>query len=125
MLDRAAVEAEEEELREAAAALPDEQRRDFYREVKGELKDPDTYAVLNWFFVVGLHHFYLRRWGRGMLDVGLFAAGIVLIVAQQPLIGIALILLVAGLELWALVRSQVIVADWNNAIFRRVLGRYQ
>lgn len=76
MLDRDSVEAEEEQLREAAAALPDEQRRGFYREVKRELKDPDTYAVLNWFFLVGLHHFYLRRWGRGLLDIGLVIAGI-------------------------------------------------
>ncbi|MBA1149184.1 TM2 domain-containing protein [Ectothiorhodospiraceae bacterium WFHF3C12] len=124
MLKREAVEAEEERLREAAAALPDDKRRTFYREVKRELKDPDTYAVLNWFFLVGLHHFYLRRWGRGVLDLGLVLLGIVLLVMQQLVAGVALILLVAIVELWALVRSQVIVQDWNNQVYRQALRRF-
>lgn len=124
MLNQQEVDAEEERQRELAATLPDEKRKAFYRDVSRELKDPDTYAVLNWFFLIGLHHFYLRRWARGMLDLSLFLLGLLLLFAQQPVLGIALIVLVSAMELWALFRAQLIVQDWNNGIYRRLLQRH-
>ncbi|WP_070989020.1 hypothetical protein [Halofilum ochraceum] len=124
MLDWRAVEAEEDRLRAAAAGLPDQERAAFHREARRRLKDPDTYAVLNWFFIVGLHHFYLGRHGRGLLDVGLVAAGIGLMVEGHVLAGLGPILAVLILELGALFRSQVIVQDWNNRIQRQLLRAY-
>lgn len=124
MLNRGDVEAEEERLRNLANSLPDERRKAFYREASRQLKDPDTYAVLNWLFITGLHHFYLRRWGRGALDLGLFLVGIWLIVNQAFVLGGALILSVFVIECWALFRAQVIVQDWNNQVYRRLLERY-
>jgi TM2 domain-containing membrane protein YozV len=124
MLKQQDVDAEEERLRELARQLPEAQRKAFYHEVKRELRDPDTYAVLNWFFVAGLHHFYLGRWIRGVIDLGVFLLGVALIIVQLTWPGIALILLVTAWELWALFRSQIIVQDWNNAVYRRLLRRY-
>ncbi len=124
MLDQRAVEAEEDRLRAVAAGLPDKERAAFHREARRRLRDPDTYAVLNWFFVVGLHHFYLGRHGRGLLDVGLVAAGIGLMIAGQVLFGLAAILGVFILELQALFRSQVIVQAWNNRIQRQLLHEF-
>lgn len=124
MLNQQQVDAEEEQLRRLAARMPDERRKAFYQDVSRELKDPDTYAVLNWFFLVGLHHFYLRRCARGVLDLSLFLLGVALLILQQPLLGIALIVLVAAMELWALFRAQVIVQDWNNGVYRRLLQRH-
>jgi len=69
MLKQADVDAEEESLRQAIRKLPDEQRREFYQLAGKRVKDPDTYATLNWFFMVGLHHFYLKRWVRGLVDI--------------------------------------------------------
>lgn len=125
MLERDAVAAEEERLRERARALPDASRKAFHESLRHQLKDPDTYAALNWFFLVGLHHFYLGRWARGALDVALFAAGIGLLVLGQPWPGTALILVVGMVELWALFRAQLIVQDWNNGVYRRLLASYE
>jgi len=125
MLDRHAVQAEEEALRQRASALPDASRKAFYEAAREALKDPDTYAALNWFFIVGLHHFYLGRWWRGALDLLLFAAGITLLFAGQPWLGAALILAVSVVELGALFRAQIIVQDWNNSVYRRLLARHE
>lgn len=125
MLEQREVDAEEERLRARANALPAERRKAFYGEAGRALKDPDTYAALNWFFLVGLHHFYLGRWGRGIADLGLFVLGLALMVAGEILPGVLLILAVAAWELWALFRAQIIVQDWNNGIYRRLLERHE
>lgn len=124
MLNQQDVNAEEARLRQLANALPDEQRKEFYRDVKRQLRDPDTYAAVNWFFLVGLHHFYLGRWGRGLLNLAVFLLGVALIIAQLIWPGVALIVLVSVWELWALFRAQIIVQDWNNQLYRRLLKRY-
>ncbi len=124
MLKQAEVDAEEDRLRNLASALPDDQRSLFYRDLKRELKDPDTYAVLNWFFLTGLHHFYLGRWLPGAIDLGLFLVGIVVMINGEILLGLGLILLVTLWELWALFRAQIIVQDWNNKIYRRLLEHH-
>lgn len=123
-LKQAEVDTEEERLRRVAASLPDDTRKAFYSELKRELRDPDTYAVLNWFFLVGLHHVYLRRWGRAILNISLVLLGGIFLVAQEWMTGAILILVVVLLELWELFRSQIIVQDWNNRVFQKVLSRY-
>ncbi|MAT52813.1 MAG: hypothetical protein CMK32_16675 [Porticoccaceae bacterium] len=125
MLHQRDVDADEERLRTAVAALKDEQRRVFYERARNRLRDPDTYAALNWFFLAGLHHFYLGRWWLGLLDLGVFLLGVVLIVAGLVWPGIGLILCVSVLELWALFRAQIIVQDWNNRIYRSLLAEAQ
>lgn len=124
MLDQRTIDAEEDCLRAAVASLPDSERAAFHREARRRLRDPDTYAVLNWFFMVGLHHFYLGRYGRGLLDIGLVAAGIGLMIGGHLLVGLGAILVVFILELQALFRSQVIVQAWNNGLQRQLLGEY-
>lgn len=124
MPDQREIDAEEDRLRAAAAGLPDRERAAFYREARRRLRDPDTYAVLNWFFMVGLHHFYLGRYGRGLLDIGLVVAGIGLMIGGHMLAGLGPILVVFILELQALFRSQVIVQAWNNRIQRELLREY-
>jgi TM2 domain-containing membrane protein YozV len=124
VLSQQDVDAREERLRALANRLPDAQRRAFYQAVRHELRDPDTYAVLNWFFVAGLHHFYLRRWARGALDLGVFVLGVVLIFTGAIWIGMALIAAVTVLELWALFRAQIIVQDWNNHVYAQSLKRH-
>lgn len=123
MLKQAEVDVEEERLREAVNDLDDGQRRAFYRELKGRIKDPDTYAALNWFFIAGLHHFYLGRWQLGLLDLALFLAGVAMIIGQHPVAGL---LLIAGVSLWelgALFRAQIVVQAWNNRVYSRCLEK--
>lgn len=124
MPDQRAIEAEEDRLRAVVAGLPDKERAAFHRQARRRLRDPDTYAVLNWFFMVGLHHFYLGRHGRGLLDIALVAAGIGLVIGGHTLPGLGAIGVVFILELQALFRSQVIVQDCNNRIQRELLHEY-
>lgn len=124
MPDQRAIDAEEDRLRAAAARLPDGERAAYYREARRRLRDPDTYAVLNWFFIVGLHHFYLGRHLRGLFDIGLVAAGIGLMINGHVTPGVAAVVLVLLLEMQALFRSQGIVQAWNNRIQRQLLYEY-
>lgn len=123
MLNQQQVDAEEEQLREQAAALPDEQRNVFYQQLKPLLRDPDTYATLNWCFLAGLHHFYLGQWGRGLFNLLVFVLGVALLFTPLLLIGIALLVLISVAELWALFRAQIIIQHWNNQLMRRLLQR--
>ena len=60
------LEQEEDELRAQISALPDPERKRYYQQIKPRIRDPDTYAALNYSIVAGLHHFYLGHWGRGL-----------------------------------------------------------
>ncbi|MDK9556861.1 TM2 domain-containing protein [Marinobacter sp. M216] len=125
MLKQEEVDAEEDSLRKAIRELSEEQRAEFYRQAGKAVKDPDTYAALNWFFITGLHHFYLGRWQSGLIDIGalLFAIGCFAAGFVWP--GVILLLIVYSWELWQLFRSQIIVQNWNNRLYRDLLSRYQ
>ncbi|MFC3852271.1 hypothetical protein ACFOSD_01795 [Salinispirillum marinum] len=123
MLDQASVERDEAELSAAVSALSDPQRALFYAGVKPRLRDPDTYAALNWFFITGIHHFYLGRWVRGCIDLVGFLLGVVLILMGEWALGLLLILAISVIELWELFRSQIIIQLWNNQIYREELNK--
>ncbi len=113
---------EEEQLREQIASLSVEQKRQYYAQELKHIKDPDTYAALNWAFVAGLHHFYLGKWQRGILNIVLMLAGVVLYFSQiLSLLGLALILVVFVIELPQLFNSQKIIYQYNNQVMRRLL----
>jgi TM2 domain-containing membrane protein YozV len=120
MLDASEVEREENRLRDAVSALPDDARKRYYEQLRKRTKDPDTYATLNWFLVAGLHHFYLGKTVRGMINLIVFAVGVFLIFVLPP-IGISIITVVFIVELWALFRSQIIVRDHNNRVSEATL----
>lgn len=115
MLDAVEVEREENRLRDAVSALPDEVRKRYYERLRGRTKDPDTYATLNWFLVAGLHHFYLGKTARGAANLAVFAVGVLLFFVLPP-VGFAIIAVLFVVELWALFRSQIIVRDHNNRV---------
>ena len=69
MRSKEAVQEEEERLRKLVRELPDDKRLQFFQQVETDLKDPDTYATLNFLFIAGLHHFYLGKWFRGLDSV--------------------------------------------------------
>lgn len=123
MLKQEEVEAEEESLREAIRELSDDQRAEFYRQAGKAVKDPDTYAALNWFFITGLHHFYLGRWQWGLVDIGALLVAIGCFSAGLIWVGVGLLLIVYSWELWQLFRSQIIVQDRNNRLYRDLLRR--
>jgi TM2 domain-containing membrane protein YozV len=109
--------AQEEQLRSEVNALSPEQRKLFYQQEKRLVKDPDTYAVLNWFFAAGLHHFYLGRFQRGAVNLTLMLIGILTINS----FGVFLIIVVLLIELPQLFKSQRIVHQYNNQVMADIL----
>jgi TM2 domain-containing membrane protein YozV len=109
---------EEEQLRQQVRELSPEQRKLFYKLQEKHTKDPDTYAVLNYFFVAGLHHFYLRKYLWGSIDLTLMIIGIL----TFPLGGFVLLILLVLLELPQLFMAQRIVQRYNNQVMRDALA---
>ncbi len=113
MLEHFEVENEENRLRDLVTDLPPALRKSYFETMRVRTRDPDTYATLNWFFVAGLHHFYLGKIIRGLVNLAIFVCG-VLFLFVLPLFGVSLIAAIFVVELWALFRSQIIVRDHNN-----------
>ena len=113
----------EEAIRQRVGTLEPSLRKTYYQRVGKQIRDPDTYAVLNYFFLAGLHHMYLGKWLRGFVNLIVLIAGIVLMFQGYP--GYWLILFILAVELMALFRSEVIVDDHNNSVSERVLSELQ
>lgn len=120
MKTKEAIQEEEERIRKLVRELPDEKRLLFFYQAEKNLKDPDTYATLNFLFVAGLHHFYLGQWGRGSINLFIFLAGVVFLFAGQVVIGIGLLIAISVVELKALFAAQIVVQDYNNAVMERI-----
>lgn len=119
-----AVHSRAERLRERVAELDAQRQRSYYEKYERLLKDPDTYAVLNWLACAGLHHFYLGKWVRGSMNLGVMLFGLSAFVffgLAGLLLGALLIGAVILVELPALFRSQVIVEEHNVSVGERVL----
>lgn len=125
MLNRDAIEREEEALRDRARKLPDAKRAEFFRESSRAIRDPDTYAALNWGAPAGIHHFYLGRWQRGLINLLGLAAGILMLLNGWLVAGTGLIGLIIVVELFELFRAQRIVAHYNNRVMKQILDRMQ
>lgn len=116
-MDDLAFREQEEALRNKAAQLSSELRKQYYQLEEQLVKDPDTYAVLNYFFAAGLHHFYLGKIVRGVVNLVLMLIGLALI----PYHGWVLIIFVCVIELPQLFNSQKIVRQYNIDVMREVL----
>ena len=115
-------ELEEERLRIAVRALSDDQRLRFHEIANPRLRDPDTYAALNWSLLAGMHHFYLGRWLRGAATLLCFIGGVAALFSDALRWPAALVLFVIlVIELSELFRSQSIVQNHNNHMMARVL----
>ena len=117
------VQRREEALRLRVVDLDSSQRKIYYDRVMKAIRDPDTFAVLNYFFIAGLHHFYLGRFVRGLSNLAILVVGILLWTAGYP--GYWLILFVVLIELMALFRSEVVVQDYNNEVSEKILAELE
>jgi hypothetical protein len=114
------VEAREEQLRQQVNALPDEQRKMFYQEQAKQLKDPDTYASLNYLFLGGIHHFYLGKYKLFALELSLLFIAIIGFIMGNNTLGISILVLLTLFELPQLFFSQKIVRQYNNHVSRQI-----
>ncbi|MCK7459448.1 TM2 domain-containing protein [Idiomarina sp. ATCH4] len=111
---------EEEALRLKIRELSDEQRKQYYRLEGQRIKDPDTYAVLNWFLLAGLHHFYLNNTQRGVINLCVMLLGLAML-PFLPLLGVIILLAIVIIELPQLFKSQQIVHAYNNNLMRQLI----
>lgn len=117
---------EEHELREQIRGLPDKQRQYYMTLESASLKNPDRYLLLNRLFPLGLHHFYLGRWGRGILNSGLTAIGLALLLGtDQVVYGLMLLAAMVFIEIPQLLNARHLVHSRNNRIMARCLARAQ
>ena len=125
MLKQAIVDEQQEQIRRQVRELSDEKRKLYYRLFEQRVKDPDTYATLNYIFIAGLHHFYIGKWQLGLLNICAFGGGIALVLSGFTELGIAAIVGIAIFELYELFRSQVIIQAHNNQISLAALAEIQ
>jgi len=116
---------EENQLREQVAALSITQKRHYYAQELQQIKDPDTYAVLNWFFIAGLHHFYLGKWQRGLINLVLMFTGLLFFISGMfSLLGAVFILFIFIIELPQLFNSENIIYSYNNQLMKKLLKQF-
>lgn len=132
-LRRGRVEEEEEFIRAEINKLTPEERLQYHRMIKKRVKDPDTYAVLNWFLWIGLHHFYLGRWLLGLILLVLFPASFFVSLmigfsdGSWTLFKFVLFayLTVVVWDLMHLFRAQIVVQNHNNKVMMKALGQVE
>ncbi|TKF79831.1 hypothetical protein FCV62_07415 [Vibrio kanaloae] len=106
------LEHNEELLRKQVKSLPEDQKKEFYEQQSKKLKDPDTYATLNWFFLGGFHHCYLGKYGLFILELALLTVSVIGLILGHSSALIILSLLVIY-ELPQLFFSQKIARQHN------------
>ena len=116
------VEYESQRLKERVRELNDDQRRHYFNLLEPALKDHDTYAVLNYLLLPGLHHFYLGKFFRGSLNlIILLTVTSLIFFTKYVFVGTLIIFFILIVELLALFRSQVIVMNHNNHLSKEIL----
>jgi hypothetical protein len=111
---------EEHQLREQIRQLsPAEQA--FYDQLEiPRLKQANIYIRLNLLFPFGVHHFYLHRWGRGVLNLMLTLGAIMSATGFNPwhvrnlLLALMLLLAMVIIELPQLMNARLLVHSRNN-----------
>ncbi|CAM3770181.1 hypothetical protein VA7868_03437 [Vibrio aerogenes CECT 7868] len=119
------LEAKEEQLRQQVNASAEEIRKAFFREQADQIKDPDTYAVLNYMFIGGFHHLYLGRYKLFAMDISLtIIAMLMFFVFDHDRTGAGIVIFLCCFELPQLFLSQKIARQRNyeisSAIFQRL-----
>jgi len=116
------LDEKEELLRKRVNILSDKDKKLFYKEQSIKLKDPDTYASLNWFFLGGFHHFYLGRYILFAIEILILLIAIVSI-SLEYYVGAYLLGVLALFELPQLFFSQKIARQRNYEISLGILNR--
>lgn len=118
------LEKNEEQLRKQVNALPETQKKAFYKLQSERLKDPDTYATLNFFFLGGFHHCYLGKYTLFAIELTLLTLSMIGFFLGYPSLLCILILLVIY-ELPQLFFSQKIARQHNYNLSCEIFNEVQ
>ncbi|MGJ8688054.1 MAG: TM2 domain-containing protein [Gammaproteobacteria bacterium] len=116
---------EETELREQVGLLTPQQQEAYRLCEQASSKRASTYAALNSLFFLGAHHFYLRRWLRGIINLLLGLSAISWIASGQLLYGSVILLSVAIVEIPQLLNYEHLVHSHNNRVMRQCLQQFR
>lgn len=125
MLNRQHLEQQQEQLRQQVNQLPASQRKQFYLAWEKQVKDPDSYAVLNYLMLAGLHHFYLQKWLRGAINLLVSLLALLLLLLGIWPLGLCLLVAISLIELPALFRADLQVLAYNNQKMQQLLEQVQ
>ncbi|GGB17355.1 hypothetical protein [Agarivorans gilvus] len=125
MLNRQHLEQQQEQLRQQINRLSAEQRKQFYQAWEKQVKDPDSYAVLNYLLLAGLHHFYLHKWLRGAVNLLVSLVALLLLLFGVWSLGLCLLVAISLIELPALFRANLQVLAYNNQKMQQLLEQVQ
>lgn len=114
------IQQDEERIRKLVRELPEDKKSLFFQKAEKNLKDPDTYATLNFLFIAGLHHFYLGNRIRGLINISIFFTGVLFLFTGLAGLGILILIVISTIELKALFKAQLIVQDYNNNIMEAI-----
>lgn len=109
-------------MRKQVSSLPESQKKEFYELQSKKLKDPDTYATLNWFLIGGFHHCYLGKYALFALELILLTVSIIDLTLGRPSAFIILSLLVIY-ELPQLFFSQKIARHRNYKLSCKIFNK--
>jgi len=123
MLNKNVVKEQQEQIRRQVREFADEDRATYYKLAEKQIKDPDTYATLNYIFIAGLHHFYLGKWQLGLMNISVFWGGVACFFLGFIEIAIALIIGIVVFEVYELLRSDIIVTNHNNEIGQALINQ--
>lgn len=125
MFSQKELNLEETELREQISLLSALERQRYLALEQSAFKRPSTYAACNSLFFLGAHHFYLRRWVRGIITLLLGLIAITLLLSTALLYGAAILLALAIVEIPQLLNYEHLVHAYNNKAMRHCLLRAQ
>lgn len=109
------------ELREQVRLLSENQQVVFNACERAASKRAHTYALLNCGFFLGAHHFYLKRWFRGVINLALGVSALSLLGSGQILYGSVILLAMAIVEIPQLLNYEHLVHAHNNQVMRQCL----
>jgi hypothetical protein len=116
---------EENQLRGQISCLSVEQKRHYYAQESEQIKDPDIYALLNWFCITGLNHFYLGNFQRGLINIFILLTGVLFCISNTYIIlGLTILILAFIIELPQLFDSENIVKNYNNQLMKKILEQF-
>ena len=119
------LERRQEAVRQRVRRLSANEQQQFHARCQEALRDPQTYAATNAVFIGGLHHFYLGRWRRGLIDLALLLTAILLFLTGQPLPGTLALAALVVLELPYLFFAPRIVERFNTERKEAILDRIE
>ena len=114
------LEREEEDIRGLVRNLSESDRKVYFDALNLKLKDPDTYAALNFAFL-GIHHLYLKKYITFILIFFFELFSLILFFSGNFILGSLLGILVFTHEVYHLFLSNQIVRNFNNRLSREIL----